>query len=299
MVTPRFNFAQLFGVLWLAPLLLILAIIFLESSRSSDPFHTDSLIAMLGAFFLLLISANFLFKKKWVRYLVGIGLFLSTLLIGFILFDTFSTFNRGNSEFFFGQFFISLSGFTLIFGFFLLIFNIGIAIEFERERKEPIDYTKALHDTQLNQHYFFRNTMDLTVPIALILIAPSFIFLFVLFDEISRNLFNLDSKEDIFLVLIAASSLICGIGAFLKLKIIRHITLITFVLIGLFALSEIRGSISYKDLFIMSTLAITGITFCASFLAMLFHPIMTHSFENTVESIEDYDDILDISLVCP
>lgn len=281
--TPRFNFTKLLSLAWLTPALLIISILL------NGPTHNDDFIFLLIAGFFLMISISFFFQKKWIRYLIGLVLLIAFILSAVVLFNESSSRHRLD----FREIAMYLSSLTFMVGLFLLTFNIGIAVEFERGFKMPIDYTKALYDAQLNQRYFFKNSIDLTTSIGLILIAPSIFLLTVLFYEISKNRFDFNTTEDVFLVIFAFGFLFCGLGAFLKFKIIRYLTLILFMLIPLFALSEIRGSISYRELMLIGGLLITGIIFSVAVGAMLFHPLTTHSFENTTKSIEDYDDILD------
>lgn len=279
MVQPRFNFVQLIGLLCITTSLYNLHTEYLQDL-------SFSLFSVTVTLLLLFVGLAFFSKKKWARS-ASIILFLlvvSTIIENFI--------DYIQDPFGIGSYYILrmvLSDSFLILGFFLLVFNIMTATEFYRKRKEPIDYAKV----QLNEGYLLKNSINLTTCFGLILISPFIELLVPFYYKVSFRSFSFYNLEQLLDAITMVVSLVCGIGFFLKIKITQYFTILLtlLMLISSFIINKFSSYTFVIDPFLSLGLKLG---WCAIFIALIFHPIVTHSFDNKTKLIKDYDDILDL-----
>lgn len=266
--TPQFNFVQLLGLLCFIPII----------DSIPKTFNTDlgwiiTTITGVSTF----IGVCFFFKKNWIRYVLSFIIILLFIAALYLIIDYIPNLGIG--------FLFTILGYSCLgLGIFLMILNIGILVEFNRPKGQPINYQVALQEAHANQHYFFKNSLDLTSIIGLILVVPFILNIPAIYYEINDGIFNF--YTELYNRFFALSSLICGIGCFFKIKSIRYISIFFVVILFFLNILEFNSTERIRDVLLLGSL----------FLAMFFHPIVAHSFENTIESIKDYEDILDTDI---
>ncbi len=269
---PRYNFAQVFGLMWLSPIIFA----FLESYL---------VIHLIATILFFPVVLGFYYLKYFTKYLAGFYLLALIIIIIYGLISpiqTLGTPDYSNQLTRFGQLLILLS-------LFLFKFHICTEIEFQRKDNSLTNYATEFSKIS-SKTIFLINSYHPSYLFALITLALICFYT----DEIRFIEFDVFTTRNTFLYLYLITSIVCFFSLLFKQKWGLHI-LVFLTSVYLFDilltqyLNSENLSLSFSILFTFSYLP-----FFLCIILLIYHPIIDYYFDKPNETNQDYDKILDL-----